>query len=567
MSDDTRTLPPDPAPPTGEESQARTNERVARATGILALGNILSRVLGLAREIVLSNIFGSSRALESFNNALVISKSLYDLLLAGHVNSAIVPVLSEWSATRTREELWRLVSVLVSLVTVIASGVALALIAFAPQIVGIISGEDAQTQALSAQLLQLTAPALVFLFLFAVLSGTLYALRRFTLPALAGVIFNGAIVVITLVFIPPLELTPALTAGGAVWVLARPESAIYAVAGAWLVAALAQMALQWVGLRRARLRFTLNWRHPAVRHIALLYVPVLFSLVIDTLVIRLFSYNLAARASIAHGNTYMNWATTLIQFPQGLVATAISIAVLPTLSRQAALIGNDFGTNGDPQRAFKDTLGLGLRLATMLIVPATIGLTVLATPVIQLIFERGAFTPADTAITANALRLYLIGLPFAAIDLLLVYAFYARQDTLTPALIGVVSLGVYMAVALALQDSLGLYSLMVADSAKHITHALLSGVILHRRLSGLGDQRLWLTVLKTACAAGVMGLVAWGVADAVALALGGRGFLAELLTVSLSAGAGALVFVGLALALRLEELRWLFTLIRRRLRA
>jgi len=548
-----------------EQAQAHTNARVARATGIVALGNILSRVLGLAREMMLSNVFGASRAVEAFNNALVISKSLYDLLLAGHVNSAIVPVLSEVASVQGQRELWRLVSVLMSIVTVFATGITLLLVIFAPQIVGLISGTDPQTIALSAQLLQFTAPMLILLTLFAVFSGTLYALRAFSLPALAGAVFNGTIVLVTLALIPPLEPAPSLRAGGVVWTLQRPTDGIIAVAVAWLVASGAQLALQVYGLRHARLRFTFNWRHPSVRRIGILYVPVLFSLVIDTLVIRFFSYNLAARTSIAHGNTYMNWATTLIQFPHGLVATAISIAILPTLSRQAALIANaDSQTSAQNQRAYKDTLGLGLRLATILIVPATVGLYVTAEPIIRLLFEHGAFTATDTAITTQALHLYLFGLPFAAIDLLLVYAFYARQDTLTPALIGVISLAVYTVVALLLQDSVGLYSLMIADSVKHIVHATLSAALLWIRLEGLGGQALLLTLLKTSAASVVMGLATWAAVTLSAQILPAPTLLNEIMIVALALGVGALAYLGLAWALRIDEMRWLMQLIRKR---
>jgi putative peptidoglycan lipid II flippase len=547
------------------QEQQRTNEGVARASGILAFGSILSRVLGLAREIVLSNLFGASRALEAFNNALVISKSLYDLLLAGHVNSAIVPVLSEVVTVQGRRELWRLVSVLVSVVTAGAMALVAILTLFAPQIVSLIAGSDPETTALSAMLLQLTAPALILLCLFAVLSGTLYALRQFSLPSLAGAIFNGTSVLVTLLFVPGLEYVPQLTARGAVWTLQRSDDGIIIVAVAWLAAAAAQLVLQMLGLRRARIRLTLNWRHPALRRIGLLYAPVLFSLVIDTLVIRLFSYNLAARADIAHGNTYMNWATTLIQFPQGLVATAISVAILPTLSRQASLMAREAATADQNRRAFKDTLGLGLRLTTILILPAVVGLFVLASPIIRLIFERGEFTAADTVITANALRLYLIGLPFAALDLLLVYAFYARQDTLTPALVGVVSLIVYMIVALVLQEQFGLYSLMIADSVKHMTHALISVVIIHFRTVGLGGQKLIGTFVRTSAAALVMGVGAYAASKLLQDMLTGRNFIHELLIVGVSAAVGAVIFGALALLFKVDELQWLMSLLRRRL--
>jgi putative peptidoglycan lipid II flippase len=546
--------------PKQQDTQAETNVRVARATGVVALGNITSRVLGLAREIVLTNLFGASRAVDAFNVAIIVPKALYDLLIGGHVNSALVPVLSEVAARDGRKALWQLVSVLCSLVTVLLALMVLAIEAFAPQIVGTVgSGFDAATLELATSLLQLTAPALLFLGLFAVLSGTLYALREFTWPAFAVTVFNGAIVVISLIFAPPLRMTPVLTAIPSLqWTIARPASGIVVVAVGWLIGSLAQLALQLPGLRDAKLHFTLNWRHPAVRQIARLYAPVMFSLIMDTLVIRTFSYNLASQTG--EGSIgYMTWATTLIQFPQGLVATAISIAILPTLARQATLIALE------GSQAFKDTLGLGLRLAITLILPATIGLFVLATPIVALLFQHGAFTAHDTNVTALALRLYLVGLPFAALDLLLIYAFYARQDTLTPALIGVLSLGMYMLIAVTLFPRFGLFSLMIADSAKHVIHALVSAYLLVRRLEGFSGQRMLLTIGKTGLAAGVMGLVATLVTPPLTSIIGMNSIVREALLVVVTGGLSAAVFLGMAALLRIEELRWIGTILARRL--
>jgi putative peptidoglycan lipid II flippase len=256
----------------------------------------------------------------------------------------------------------------------------------------------------------------------------------------------------------------------------------------------------------------------------------------------------------------MNWATTLIQFPQGLVATAISIAILPTLARQAVLITEE------GRRAFRDTLGLGLRLATTLILPATVGLFVLATPIVELLFQHGRFTASMTAITVVALRLYLIGLPFAALDLLLVYAFYARQDTLTPALIGLLSLSVYMLVAVGLFPTFGLYSLMMADSLKHIVHALISGFLLARRINGLGQQRLLLTFGKAGGAALVMGLVTVALLPLLTSRIGTSGLLREVALVGVSGGLSVAVYLALSFALRIEELHWLGRLVRQRLK-
>ena len=550
------------AAPTPLETQQETNAGVARATGVLALGNIASRVLGLAREIVITNLFGATGAAAAYRVAVVVPKALYDLLIGGHVNSAIIPVLSEVVTVQGRDALWRLVSVLMSLITCMLALLVLALVVFAPQVVHLVGGGYSEpTLQLATDLLRLTAPALIFLSLFAVFSGTLYALRMFTWPAFAGVVFNGSIVLIALTFAPAPQIQGVFTSGAGglpvEWISARPAEGIIVVALGWLGGALAQLALQLPGLRGANLRFTVNWRHPALRRIVLLYMPVMFSLIIDTLVIRLVSYNLASQTGDS-GINYMELATTLIQFPQGLIATAISIAILPTLSRQAVLVSDEGRT------AFRDTLGLGLRLAITMILPATIGLFVLARPIILLLFQHGAFTTADTAMTVMALRLYLFGLPFAALDLLLVYAFYARQDTLTPAVIGLVSLTLYMLVAVLLFPRFGLFSLMIADSLKHMLHALLSTFLLARRLAGFGPQRLLLTFAKAGAAAAVMGLTGWFLLPYAEQMIGTSGLIREMLLVVALGSLSIVLYLGLAVLLRIEELRWLAQLLRKR---
>ena len=540
--------------------QERTNARVAGASGILALGNICSRILGLARETVITFLFGATGAADALQVAIIVPKAIYDLLIGGHINGALVPVLSDVITLRGKRELWRVVSALISLVLAILAVLVLLIEMLAPQIVPLVAqGADTETRRLAIELLRLTAPALIFLSLFAVFSGTLYALRSFTLPAFAGVVFNGCIVLVTLALAPPVAWLPQLSAVPEVFpfAVARPAEGIIVVAVGWLVGAVAQMLLQMPGLDLRRLRFSFNWRHPALKSVALLYLPVMLSLSMDTLIIRPVSYRLASHTGEG-GIAIMNWATTLVQFPQGLVATAISIAILPTLARQSAEM------SAQAQRAFKDTLGLGLRLATALILPAVAGLFVLAGPIIALLFENGAFLAADTAITAQALRLYLIGLPFAAIDLLLVYAFYARKDTFTPALIGIISLAVYLAVALLLFERFGLFSLMLADSAKHFVHASISGWLLWRRLDGFGAQRLTVTGVKSALASLIMLAIALITLPWLTSAIGAASIWHELLLVLSCAALYGGAFLLAAHWLKLQELSWLLKLLKQR---
>jgi putative peptidoglycan lipid II flippase len=510
-------------------------DHVARATALVALGNISSRILGLAREIILSSMFGATVDVDAFKIAIIVPRGLYDLLIGGHVNSALVPILSEYAERKDDESLWRLVSALLLLVVIGMAVLVLLIEVMAPTIISLVANDQGSPEILaeSTRLLRITNPALFFLSLFAVISSLLYALRRFTWPSFAASIFNLTIVA-----------TIALLAG---------RIGIRAAAIGWLLGAVLQMLVQGFGLRgtAVRLRFVL-W-HPAVRTVALLYAPVMFSLGLDVLINRPFSYNLAS--GTGEGSiSYMDWATTLVQFPHGLVATAISIAVLPTLSRQAKTLED-----------FKDTLGLGLRLTLSLIVPATIGLLVLATPIVALIFQNGAFTAEDTSMTALALRLYLLGLPFASIDLLLVFAFYARQDTLTPALIGLLSLTAYIITAVVLLPYYSFFALMIADSVKHLIHAGVSGWLLTRRVGGLKGQRLVSTATTALFAAMIMGVVAAAILFPLRSALGERTLLHEFIIVVMAGGLSGCLYLALAHWLGLKEVSLFFHKIWQRL--
>ncbi len=517
-----------------------TETGLARATTILALGNIVSRLLGFAKEILLSNYFGAGRAVDAFQIAITVPQDLYDLAISGHVNSAIVPVLSEY-AVKDRQELWRLVSALLGLVALATSALVLIIELFAPQIVTLWRGNEISAEAfnLSVHLLRLTAPALIFLSLFAIVSGMLYALKRFTWPAFAAALFNGTIVVTMVVLAPVIGIERA--------------------AVGWVLGAILQLALQFGGLRGAHIRLQVRGalHSPGVRRIGILYIPVMISLIMDVLINRPFSYNLASQAgdgSIA----YMNWATSLREFPMGLVGTAISIAILPTLARQAL--------KPELRQNFQDTLGQGIRLALVLIIPATVGMFVLAGPLIGLVFERGAFTAIDTKVMALVLRLYLFGIPFAAVDLLLIFAFYAVKDTMTPALVGVLSLGCYIVVALTLQPIYGFFALMIADSLKHLIHMIVSIILLRRRLGGLGSQRLPRTLLKVMIATVVMALVTYAGARSAVELWPVQGLTQRALLVFVPAIMGGVVYFVLASLLRLNEFTWFVKALGRKIR-
>lgn len=513
---------------------------MARAAALIAAGNVVSRILGLGRETVIANLFGATGLVSAFRVAQIIPTMLYDLLVGGMVSSALVPIFSE-HAERDRTELWHLASLVLSLTVVVLGVVVLLIELGAPTLAFLMaSGFDQDLLAVTTRLMYLTTPAVLFLSLSGVITGLLYALKRFALPAFTAAIFNATMVGVAL-----------LGVLGLGW-------GIETLAVGLLLGAFLQVILQLPGLQGSRLRFIIDLRHPLLGRIGKLCLPVILGLVISQIAIAL-DRNLASRTG-EQSIAWMQFATTIIQFPLGLIAAAISGAILPTLSRLASTSAVEAAILEE----FMDTLAAGLRLVLILIIPATIALFVLAKPVVALLFQHGDFTAFDTQQTALALRLYLLGLTFAAIDQPLVFAFYARQNTLTPALVGLLGVGFYLVAALlpSLTRPMQMTDLVLANSVQLTGHALVM-LWLINRLAPLRGRNLGPTAFKAGVAALVMGLVLWS-----ALALLKNWLLADSLLIEILL-VGALTFLGAAVylwalsLLRIQELSLLSTLLRR----
>ncbi|CAG0956746.1 partial putative lipid II flippase MurJ, partial [Anaerolineae bacterium] len=260
-------------------------------------------------------------------------------------------------------------------------------------------------------------------------------------------------------------------------------------------------------------------------------------------------------------------ATVLVQFPLGLVATAISFAILPTLSSQYSVsdtqITEDRTLDAEHRilntEHFRSTLAFGIKLVLLLILPATVGLFILARPIVALLFEHGAFTPVDTLATATALQFYLLGLPFAAIDQPLVFAFYARKNTLLPNLVAFAGVAIYLVIAFASVGSLGMIGLVMANSAMLTGHALLMLWFTHTRLGGLGKQGVIAMTTKVIAASVVMGVVVFVILNM----LGNAAPLWQVLATTIPAGA---VYVALLRVLRVREAERVWEMVLARVR-
>ena len=205
-------------------------------------------------------------------------------------------------------------------------------------------------------------------------------------------------------------------------------------------------------------------------------------------------------------------------------------------------------------------------MVLMAIIPATIGLFVLATPIVALLYQHGNFDAHDTAQTALALRYYLLGLTFAAIDLPLVFAFYARKDTLTPALVGVLGVVVYLVVALSLIRPLGMIGLILANSAQLAIHALTMLALLQRRLGGLSGHGIMALAFKTFLASLVMGGVTYLALNGLERSLDVNTLLGKLIIVGGVGGVGLATYLGVIALLRVEEAKLVGGMIWRKVR-
>jgi putative peptidoglycan lipid II flippase len=521
---------------------------IVRAAAVLAIGNITSRVLGLAREIVKSNLYGASGLLGAYTVAVLVPMTLFNLITGGEmVSSSLVPVFSDYAAKEKRPELWRVVSMVLSLATTLLIIIVILVIWFAPQVAWLAGARNFEDQTLApitVKLMRLATPAVIFLSISSVLTGVLLALKRFTLPAFTGAVFNGTIVVVALL---------------------RPDE-ISSLVWGLLLGSFFQILLQLPGLRDGRFHLTFYWRHPAVRKIVILYTPIVIALVVNQIAIWI-SYNLAITTG-DNSVTYMTYATTLYQFPLGLVVTAVSVATLPTLSRMASAYREAIATQADDAKQksneYKETLAGGLRLVISLILPAAAGLFALAVPIIALLLEHGEFTSGDTDITAKVLRVYILGLVFAAVDQMLVIASYARKDTWRPALVGVFSIGIYTITAFALIKPLGLLSLMVADAVKHAVHTVAMIWILRRQVGNLSGYQIRAALLKSLLAAISVGIVAYLSATFLSGMLEHDNFLSRLVIVAAAGLAGLGTFVAAVFLLDIRDAKSLRQLLPKR---
>ncbi len=546
------------------------NRRIVSAAALIMLGQLLSSVLGMAR-IETINILFYGAASGAFIYALRPIQQLSDLLVGGSVSGALIPTFVDYSAPEKRAELRRVYSTVATLVTLLLALAVVALFFLAPWLATLYQGhESLADQRLTASFIRITAFGLFGLGLYAVGSALLYALKDVVYPAFATFIQHVGVIAIGVValFVAgtqlglPVSVIFGHQVGGQVDAL-QTTGAIGLAIG-FVIGAAGEAVLILPGLRRAGVNWrpTFNVRHPAVRQIVRLYIPIALGLIfsLGQQQAELILNGLVVPGDSNRNLTALQSATTLVQFPTGLVAAALSFAVLPPLTAAA---------NAGDTAGFKRTLALGFRLGLLLMTPAMVGLIALRIPVTALLFQHGACHISCTYLNALALQNYAYQLPFLALDQLLIAAFYARKNTITPVVVGVVAIGLWALVAVPFASTIGMPALAFANTSLNSGHAIILFVLLTLAIGNLGLGELWSGLWRIALASAAMGAVIWGLLYALPLwaphiftldSL--RGQAATVLAAGIPA---SLLYFALVSLLGVQEIRMLGGIIRARL--
>jgi putative peptidoglycan lipid II flippase len=383
---------------------------------------LLSRVLGLLRDIVFANLFGVSGRTDAFFVAFKIPNFLRRLFAEGAFSQAFVPVLTEYKTHHGRAELVGLVNAAAGTLGTLLLGLTVLGILGAPVLISIFAGgflmgddtqETATRFAYATGMLRITFPYLLLISLTALAGSILNTYGRFAVPAVTPAFLNLSLI------------------GCAVWLSPHLHPPVYALAWGVLIAGVVQLGFQLPYLARLGLlpRPRWGWREAGVEKIRRLMLPALFgssvaqiNLLVDTLI---------ASFLITGSITWLYYSDRLLEFPLGVFGIALATVILPSLSREHA--------QASPER-FSHTLDWALRLSTVVAVPAAAGLAALAVPILATLFQHGDFTAQDTRLASYSLMAYACGLPAFVLIKILAPGFYARQNTATPVRIGVIAM-------------------------------------------------------------------------------------------------------------------------------
>ncbi|WP_237673952.1 murein biosynthesis integral membrane protein MurJ [Vreelandella profundi] len=424
---------------------------------VVSAMTMLSRVMGLARDVVVATLLGAGGGADAFFVAFKIPNFLRRLFAEGAFNQAFVPVLSEYSTQRNREEIRELLNATAGSLTAILALITAVAMLCAPWLIWVFApgfGRDPEKLALTADMLRLTFPYLLLISLTAFSGSVMNTWNRFAVPAFTPVLLNLSLI------------------GAALFLMPMMEEPAMALAWGVLIAGVAQLAFQVPFLLRLGLMPTPwpNFAHEGVRRILKLMGPALFGVSVSQ--INLLLDTVLASLLAAGSVSWLYYSDRLVELPLGVFGVAIGTVILPALSKRHA---------DQSKEHFAAMLDWAIRIVLLLGLPAALALAVLAEPLLITLFHYGAMTDNDIQMAAMSLRAYAFGLVAFMLIKVLAPGFFARQDTRTPVKVGIIAMVANMALNLVLIWPLAHAGLALATALSAFLNAGLLGYLLHKQ--------------------------------------------------------------------------------------
>jgi putative peptidoglycan lipid II flippase len=514
---------------------------VARNTLIFSVATGISRVVGLAREIVFASYFGTTPVASAYTLAYLVPNLVANLFAQSALSAAFVPVFTDLLQKGRRKEAIRLASTLFWIM-LIGLGALMALFILAAGFVMplFIGPKLVKETGLTVGLSRVLFPVILLLGLNGLLVGVLQSYDHFTIPAISPAVWNAVIIVLLVVLAPHFH----------------GDDEIYAYAVGILAATVVQVLLAFGALGRIdfRLQVRIDWHDPRIRQVFMLMLPITIGLGIvnlDQLINSAFGGLVSNEAPRAIDNAFR-----VYMLPQGMFSVAVATVLFPTLSRMAS--------KRDPA-AMRSAVGNGMRQINLMLIPAAAFMVALPTPIVKLLFERGEFNARSTHLVSIALFWFAFSLPFGGLNLLLTRTFFAVQRPWIPTRLAATNIVVDIIVSIALYKPLGIAGLIIGTISANV---VMTGLQFHRLRIGLngrleGAQTTMITA-RILIASALLAGVSWVVWKLLDEALGGS-LPAEIVSVGAAAAAGLFVYVRAVLVMRIPEAHQVGNLIRARL--
>jgi putative peptidoglycan lipid II flippase len=495
---------------------------VASATGI-------SRIVGVAREILTASAYGTSVQLSTFASVSVIPNLIRQLFADAAISAAFVPVFTMLFSKGERERAYRLASSLLSFMLVVVGALVVLLVVVAPVIIGTFYSHlaaVAYVDQLAVNMLRILLPTVLLFSVSGVLIGVLYSFERFTMPAVISIVWNLVIIAFIAFF-------------------SRPSSlGIYALVIGTLVGTVAELLLLLIPLRGLDMKWSVafGWRDPLLHRVLALMVPVTITLGIlnfNALVDFYFAQFVSDRTA-----AYINYAFRLYQLPQGMFAITIGTVLFPTLSRFAA--EHDIGR-------FRDTLSLGVRQIFFVSFPFVAWFVVVPHSVVQVIYQHGHFGPLDTALVAPVLAYFTLGMAFANVNIMFNRGFQSMQRPWLPLYVGLVNLGLNALLDWVLYKPLGARGIVLSTSIVSAFNFVALLWLMRRQIDFVDGRRILRSLAKILACTAALAAVSFGLWSGLHH-FADRGLGRLILAVVLVFGISGLSYLAAARLLRVEEL-------------